>query len=138
MPHFKQEILEASNELTDLTSKPYKEAHERLLSTHRRAFADIFKKHGLNALIGPANGPSWCIDLINGDSFTGYGMYSPAAIAGYPSITVPMGMVEGLPIGLSFLGLKYSEPELLGIAYAYEQVSKHRVAPVFETEVADE
>ena len=138
MPHFKQEILEASNTLTDLTSKPYKAALERLLTTHRKAFADIFKQHNLNALVGPANGPSWCIDLINGDSFTGYGMYSSAAIAGYPSITVPMGMVEGLPIGLSFLGLKYSEPELLGIAYAYEQVSKHRVAPVFETEVAEQ
>ena len=137
MPHFKQEIFESSNTLTDLTSKPYKAALERLLSTHRKAFADIFRQHRLNALIGPANGPSWCIGLSNGDSFTGYGMYSPAAIAGYPSITVPMGMVEGLPVGLSFLGLKYSEPELLGIAYAYEQVSKHRVAPVFETEVAD-
>ncbi len=131
MPYFKQEILVGSQAMEDLNSNGYTQALKRLLTTTRRVFADVFKEHKLNAVCGPTNGPSWCIDLINGDSFTGYGMYSPAAIAGYPSITVPMGMVSGLPIGLSFLGLAYSEPELISIAFAYEQVSGNRVPPEF-------
>jgi amidase len=131
MPYFKQEILVGSQAMEDLNSNGYTQALKRLLTTTRRAFADVFKEHKLNAVCGPTNGPSWCIDLINGDSFTGYGIYSPAAIAGYPSITVPMGMVSGLPIGLSFLGLAYSEPELISIAFAYEQVSGNRVPPEF-------
>lgn len=131
MPYFKQEILVGSQAMDDLNSNGYTQALKRLLTTTRRVFADVFKEHKLNAVCGPTNGPSWCIDLINGDSFTGYGIYSPAAIAGYPSITVPMGMVSGLPIGLSFLGLAYSEPELISIAFAYEQVSGNRVPPEF-------
>ena len=131
MPYFKQEILVGSQAMEDLNSNGYTQALKRLLTTTRRVFADVFKEHKLNAVCGPTNGPSWCIDLINGDSFTGYGIYSPAAIAGYPSITVPMGMVSGLPIGLSFLGLAYSEPELISIAFAYEQVSGNRVPPEF-------
>ena len=131
MPYFKQEILVGSQAMEDLNSNGYTQALKRLLTTTRRVFADVFKEHKLNAVCGPTNGPSWCIDLINGDSFTGYGIYSPAAIAGYPSITVPMGMVSGLPIGLSFLGLAYSEPELISIAFAYEQVSGNRVSPEF-------
>ena len=136
MPYFKQEILVDSQAMEDLDSKGYKEALNRLLTTTKKAFADVFRKHNLNALCGPTNGPSWCIDLINGDSFTGYGMYSPAAIAGYPSISVPMGEVAGLPVGLAFLGLAYSEPELVGIAYAYEQVSKNRKPPGYAASVA--
>jgi amidase len=135
MPYFKQEILIDSDGLEDLNSKGYKDALDRLLTTTRKAFADVFSKHNLNALCGPTNGPSWCIDLINGDSFTGYGMYSPAAIAGYPSITVPMGAVASLPVGLSFLGMAYTEPELLGIAFAYEQVSKNRKPPEYVASV---
>lgn len=135
MPYFRQEILVDSQAMEDLNSKGYKDALNRLLSTTRKAFADAFEEHNLNAICGPTNGPSWCIDLINGDSFTGYGMYSPAAIAGYPSITVPMGMVAGLPVGLSFLGLAYSEPELVGIAFSYEQVSKNRKPPEYVASV---
>lgn len=136
MPYFKQEILIDSQTKEGLDSKEYKDTLERLLTTVKKAFADVFETHKLSAVCGPTNGPSWCIDLINGDSFTGYGMYSPAAIAGYPSITVPMGAVGGLPVGLSFLGPAYTEPDLIGIAYAYEQLSKNRIAPEFITSVA--
>ncbi len=129
MPYFKQEILEGSEALGGLDTKEYKEALKKLLSVTRGGIDKLMKEHQLSAICGPANGPSWCTDLINGDAFTGYGAYSPAAEAGYPSITVPMGMVHGLPIGISFFGSAYSEPELIRIAYGYEQVSKNRMAP---------
>jgi amidase len=97
----------------------------------RGAIDTIFSEHKLDTICGPANGPSWCIDLVNGDYSTGYGAYSPAAIAGYPSVTVPMGLVYELPIGLAFIGKAFGEGELLSIAFGYEQVSKNRVAPKF-------
>jgi len=131
MPYFKQEILESSESLGGLDTKEYKDALKKLLTVTRGAIDKLLKEHRLDAICGPASGPSWCIDLINGDAFTGYGAYSPAAEAGYPSITVPMGMVFELPIGLSFIGTAYSEPSLIKIAYAYEQASRNRVAPQF-------
>lgn len=131
MPYFKQEILESSQALGDLDSKEYKDALDKLLKTVRGAIDGLFNEHKLDAICGPANGPSWCIDMINGDYFTGYGTYSPAAIAGYPSITIPMGQVFELPIGFSFIGKPFGEGELIEVAYAYEQVSKNRVAPRF-------
>ncbi|MGV3539619.1 MAG: hypothetical protein ACO1OQ_07400 [Rufibacter sp.] len=88
-------------------------------------------EHKLDAITGPTYGPSWCIDLVNGDSGTGYGMSTPAAISGFPHITVPMGQVQGLPIGLSFIGKAYAEGEILKVAFAYEQATKYRKAPQF-------
>ena len=131
MPFFKQEILEASQALEGLDSKGYKESIDKLLRITRGAIDGLFKQHSLNAICGPSNGPSWCIDMINGDFFTGYGTYSPAAIAGYPSITLPMGTLLELPLGITFIGKAFEEPELLAIAYAYEQVSKNRMEPKF-------
>lgn len=131
MPYFKQEILESSEALGDLNSKEYQEAHTKNLTTARTLIQTVMQQNDLQAITGPTYGPSWCIDLVNGDAFTGYGLSSPAAIAGFPHISVPMGMVNGLPIGLSFFGVAYTEPELLKIAYAYEQASKNRVAPTF-------
>ena len=81
---------------------------------------------------------SWCIDLINGDYDTGFSFSTPAAMAGYPHITVPMGFVHELPIGLSFIGAAYTEANIISLAYAYEQVSKKRTAPSFiKTSIAD-
>jgi amidase len=130
MPYFKQEILESSEEKGDLQTKEYREALKKVLAT-RKVIDDVLKEAELDAIAGPTNGPSWCTDLINGNYFTGYGMYGPAAMAGYPSISVPMGLVEGLPVGLAFIAGAYQEPELLTIAYAYEQTSKKRVKPEF-------
>jgi amidase len=87
----------------------------------------------LDALCGPSYGPSWCTDLVNGDHFSGYGLSAPAAMSGYPHITVPMGMVHGLPIGFSFFSTAYQEGLLITLAYAYEQASKQRGAPKFES-----
>ena len=87
-----------------------------------------FAKHRLDALIGPSGGPAWLIDPINGDSYSG-GNTSLAAVAGYPHLTVPMGFVQHLPVGLSFIGLPYSEAKLLGLGYAFEQATKARRSP---------
>jgi amidase len=133
MPFFKQEILESADEKGGLDSKEYLEALDSIQSVSRKAIADTLKEHKLNCLCGPTNGPSWCTDLVNGDFFTGYGMYSPAAIAGYPHISVPMGLVEELPVGLTFLSGAYDEGGLIEIAYAYEQASRKRKPPVFRS-----
>jgi amidase len=131
MPFFKQEILTGSQEKGTLDSKDYKDAVARMQKTAREAIDGTLKEFNLDSIIGPTNGPSWCTDLVNGDSFTGYGMYSSAAVAGYPHITVPMGMVQGLPVGLTFIGGAYSEGQLLSLSYGYEQSSKKRKAPQF-------
>ena len=131
MPFFKQEILESSNKKEALTSPEYLAAKTKNLTTSRNLINRLMDEHKLDAISGPTYGPSWCTDLINGDHVTGYGLSTPAAISGYPHITVPLGQVQGLPVGMSFFGRAYTEPELLAIAYAYEQASKNRVAPRF-------
>lgn len=132
MPFFKQEILIAAEEKKGLEEKEYKDALAKIQSVSRKAIDDTLKENNLNTIIGPANGPTWCTDLVNGDSFTGYGMYSAGAMAGYPHITVPMGFVQGLPIGLTFIGREFGEGEIITIAYGYEQVSRKRKGPEFK------
>jgi amidase len=129
MPYFKQEILESSQKKGDLDQQEYREALAKNLRVARGTIESIMLEHRLDAISGPSYGPSWCTDVVNGDHFSGYGLSMPAAVAGFPHITVPLGMVHGLPIGFSFFGPAYSEPELIRIAYAYEQASKNRVAP---------
>ena len=90
----------------------------------------VMNEHQLDAIIAPTGGPAWKTDHTNGDAFH-VGSSSPAARAGYPNITVPMGFIEGLPVGISFFGRAWSEPILLEIAFAYEQGTKHRKAPYF-------
>ncbi len=87
------------------------------------------------ALVGPTMPPAWLIDAVNGDQSTGGGAGNLAAVAGYPHLTVPMGEVRGLPVGLSFIGPAWSEARLLGLGYAYEQASHERVEPSFRTSV---
>jgi amidase len=130
MPYFKQETLDSSQLLGGLDSKEYLAAVEKTTGI-RKFLDDLMKKENLNALCGPATGASWCVDFVNGDFFSGYGAYGPAAMAGYPSITVPMGSIKELPIGLSFISTAYDEPGLIAIGYAYEQVSKKRTKPSF-------
>lgn len=130
MPYFKQELFESSQAKGDLNSKEYQEALSKINGV-AEALDEIFEQNKLDALCGPSTGPAWCIDPVNGDFWTGYGSYGPAALAGFPSITMPMGMLNGLPAGISFIGPAYHEPQLISIAYAYEQVSKHRAKPSF-------
>lgn len=131
MPFFGQEVLLAAQEKGDLNSDEYKKALENILKSNGPEGIDrVLKKYKVDAIIAPTGGPSWPIDVINGDHFMG-GSSSPAARAGYPNITVPMGFVHKLPVGISFFAEAYSEAKLIGFAYAYEQVTKHRKAPKF-------
>ena len=130
MPYFKQETLERSEARGGIDSTEYTDALKKLL-TVRTIIDDLMRQNQLNAISACTSGPAGCIDLVNGDYRTGGSFAGPAAMAGYPHITVPMGMVLGLPIGLSFVGGAYTEPELLKMAYAYEQASKKRQAPGF-------
>jgi amidase len=129
MPYFEQEILEKAEEKGDLNTVEYKEALEKVLTLSREKGIDAtLAEDKLDAIIAPTGGPAWPIDLINGDHFGG-GSSSPAARAGYPNITVPAGYVFGLPVGMSIFSGAYKEPELIAMAYAFEQASKVRVAP---------
>jgi amidase len=87
--------------------------------------------HHLDALFAPAEDPAWRIDLVTGDPGGTASAYGPAAVAGYPSVTVPAGFVHGLPVGMLFFGRKWSEPGLIGMAYAFEQATHARRDPKF-------
>ena len=136
MPYFDQELFESSQAKGDLDAKEYKDALDKINSV-AAALSELLDKHKLDALCGPSTGAAWCTDLVNGDFWTGYGSYGPAALSGFPSITLPMGMLSGLPVGISFLAKAYQEPELIRIAYAYEQVSRNRVKPQFRPSVGN-
>lgn len=131
MPFFGQDILIASEKMESLETEHYKQTLRKVTETSRQAIDGILKEYTLDALCGPATGAAWCTDVINGDAFSGYGMGAGAAMAGYPSITVPLGDVFGLPVGLLFTSGAYSEGDLLAIAHAYESVTKKRSAPSF-------
>ena len=134
MPYFKQELLDSSEAKGDLSSKEYVDALAKSTSL-RKTLTDLMQAQNLDALCGPSTGTSWCIDPVNGDFWTGYGAYGPAAVAGFPSITVPMGFLDELPIGLAFFAGAYEEPKLISIGYAYEQISKNRREPKFKTRI---
>jgi amidase len=130
MPYFKQEILEFCEKKGGLDSKEYTDALSKSLGA-RKVIDDMMKQHRLDAIAGTSIGLPGCIDLVNGDYDTGFYFCPPAAMAGYPHITVPMGKVHELPVGISFIAGAYKEAELLTIAFAYEQSSKKREAPKF-------
>ena len=130
MPYFKQELLVDSEKKGGLDSKEYKEALAKSTSS-RQILDKIFKTDSLDAICGVTNGLAGCIDIINGDYGTGSSFSTPSAVSGYPHITVPMGFIHELPIGLSLAGLPYTEGSLISMAYAFEQATKARRAPKF-------
>ena len=134
MPFFKQETLILATGKKDLSDAAYKDALAKTLSS-RKIISDIMQQNDLDALCGVTNGLACCIDLINGDYDTGFSFSTPAAILGFPHITVPMGFVHDLPVGISFFSTAYTEPQLLSIAYAYEQLSKMRQPPNFKQDL---
>jgi len=131
MPYFKQETLESSQAKGDLTSKEYTEAVSKTQSS-RQAINTLMAANKLDAICGTSIGFAGCIDLINGDYDTGFYFCPPAAMAGYPHITVPMGTFHDLPVGLSFIAGAYQEGPLLTMAYGYEQATRKRVRPAFK------
>jgi len=131
MPYFKQETLESSEKKKGRDSKEYKEAFNKSHLQSRRIIDDVMKKNNLDAICGLTMGPACSIDTIYGDRWGDVFLTTPAAITGYPHISVPCGFVYALPVGLSFFGPAYSEPVLLSIAYSFEQASKSRQVPAF-------
>ncbi|TFW30916.1 amidase [Massilia horti] len=131
MPYFGQEHLIASQAKAGLDAREYKDALANNLRYAREEGIDqIMKEHQLDALVAPTGGPAWLTDYINGDHYGG-SFSTPAAVAGYPHITVPAGYTRGLPVGLSFVGGAWSEATLIAMAYAYEQATRHRRPPAF-------
>jgi amidase len=129
--YFNQKILEMADKKGDLSSPDYKKALEKMLKATRENGIDkMMNSNNLDALIAPTGSPAWKTDLVLGDHYVG-GSSSLAAISGYPAITVPMGFIENLPVGITFFGRAWSEPVLLEIAYSYEQLTKHRKAPKY-------
>jgi amidase len=135
LQHFGQEHLVAAQKKAGLEDKAYREA---LANNHKfsreEGIDKIMREQKLDALVAPTGGTAWLTDYINGDHYGG-SFSSPAAVAGYPHVTVPAGYVHGLPVGISFVGGAWSEPALIAMAYAYEQASQRRRAPAFPATV---
>ena len=115
-----------------MKSKKYAES---LLSLNKLAKEEgidrVMNNLNLDAIISPTGSPAWSTDLLNGDNYY-IGSSSPAAMAGYPNISIPMGNIHGLPVGISFFGKAWSEPTLIQIAFDFEQKSKARIIPEFK------
>jgi len=131
MRYFGQELFLRAQATGGLETPQYRDA---LATCRRVARAEgidrALREHRLDALVAPSNTPAWLTDFIRGDN-SGEDFSSPAAVAGYPHITVPAGRVQGLPVGISFVGGAWSEATLIRLAYAYEQASRQRQAPTF-------
>jgi amidase len=134
MPYFGQELFEMSESKGPLTDEAYRNALEKSRTRAREGIDGTLEKHRLDAIVAPTGSPAWPTDLVNGDHFTGSSS-TPAAAAGYPAVTVPMGAVLDLPVGITFIGPAWSDGRLLALAYAYEQATKHRKAPRFRATV---
>jgi amidase len=131
MPYFGQELLMQADAKGPLTSRPYRKALETCRTRARTKGIDAaMTRDRLDAIVAPTGSPAWITDLVNGDHFLGASS-TPAAVAGYPSITVPAGFASGLPVGVSFIGRAWSEATLIKLAFAYEQATRLRKPPQF-------
>ncbi len=131
MPYFGQEIFLQAQEKGPLTEAAYLQALEKSRRLSREEGIDAtIAKYRLDAIVAPTGGPAWCIDLVNGDHCGG-GCSTPAAVSGYPHITVPAGFVHGLPVGISFFAGAWQEPTLVKLAHAFEQGTQARRQPRF-------
>ena len=131
MEFYNQAYLEMAQAKGDLDSPEYKKALAAMIKQSREEGIDkIMDKHNLDAIVAPTGSPAWKTDWTNGDSYH-IGSSSPSAQAGYPIISLPMGVIEDLPVGVSFFGRAWSEGVLIEIAYAFEQKTKQRIVPKF-------
>jgi amidase len=131
LPYFQQEIMHECQELGPLSEDGYQEALAEAMRLSRDEGIDaVMNEHRLDAIVAPTGSPAWTTDLINGDRYL-MGSSSPAAISGFPNISVPMGFFMELPVNISMWGRAWTEPDLLRIAYAYEQLTQHRRPPRF-------
>jgi len=131
MPFFGQELFLKAQEKGPLTTPTYREALGKCGRLSRQEGLDaVLDSHRLDAIVAPTGAPAWVIDPVSGDHYVG-GNSTPAAVSGYPSVTVPMGLVFGLPVGISFIGRAWSESVLVRLAFAFEQATQHRRPPRF-------
>ncbi|SEF66744.1 amidase [Halpernia humi] len=131
MPTFKQELLVQSEEKKGLDDPAYKKALEKSHQGAKQIIDNVMQKNKLDAITGLTIGPACSIDIIYGDKWGEVSLTAPAAMSGYPHISLPCGKVYDLPVGLSFFSGAYREAEIIEMAYAYEQASKHRIKPEF-------
>jgi amidase len=135
---FGQETFERAEKTKGLADPSYKKARQLSLTAAGPNGIDrLLKANNVVALVGPTMPPAWKIDAVNGDQISGGGAGSLAAVAGYPHLTVPMGLVKGLPVGLSFIGPKWSEALLLSLGFAYEQARGPFPTPKFYRSIED-
>jgi amidase len=135
MPYFGQELFELAQQKGPLSDQEYLDARAECLRLARDEGIDaVMRQHNLDALCMPTAEPAWKIDLVDGDHSMG-GASQPAALAGYPAISVPAGHTFGLPIGVAFMGQAFSEAKLIGYAFAFEQATKARCAPTYPEQV---
>jgi amidase len=138
MALFDQETFEQAEATKGLSDPEYRKARETSLRLAGKDGIDrLLKEHDVVALVGPTMPPAWLIDAVNGDQIAGGGGGGLAAVAGYPHLTVPMGTVKGLPVGLSFIGPKWSDAMILSLGFAYEQASQKRVEPRFLSSIEE-
>jgi amidase len=136
MPYFEQELFEKAQKKGPLTEKSYLEARARCVKLSRVEGIDaVISRYKVDAIVAPTSGPAPLNDFVLGDP-NWSGCTSPAAVAGYPHITVPAGFVRGLPVGISFFGTAWSEPALLRLAHGFEQAAKARRPPNFAASIA--
>lgn len=136
LPYFGQDLLIASQAKGPLTEADYLSALAEIRRLSRSEGIDaLMETHRLDAIFMLTGAPAWKIDLVNGDPGGGGSSSGPAALAGYPAITVPAGMVSGLPIGVTFTGRAFSEPRLIALAHAYEQATHARIRPAYPASV---
>jgi amidase len=134
---FGQELFEQAQATQGTADPAYRTAQGRAARTAAQMIDGLMANNRVDALVAPTLGPAWTTDIVNGDHFVGGSASSLPAISGYPHVTVPMGLVGGLPVGLSFLGERWSEAKLLSFAYAYEQRANARVAPTYVRSIED-
>ena len=130
LQYFGQETFLAAQARGPLTDPAYVEARRKATSVARQAIDSTLRKHDLDAVVAPTNSPAWRTDLENGDDFL-LGSSSPSAISGYPNLTVPAGYSDHLPVGVSFIGARWSEPKLISLAYAWERATQVRRKPAY-------
>ena len=129
MPFFAQELFDMAAKSKGVGEPSYKDQRAKSLAGAKGAIDKMLADAGATILVQPTYGPAWLSDPVYGDQYNGPSSSELPAISGYPNLTVPMGLVRGLPVGISFIGPAYSEQALLNAGYAYEQASKARVAP---------
>ncbi len=139
MALFGQDLFERAQATGGVDDPAYRAAQARAARNAARILDGLLRDNNVDALIAPTLGPAWTTDIVNGDHFIAAQMPASSlpAISGYPHVTVPMGLVDGLPVGLSFAGAAWSDATLLSFAFAYESRANARVPPTYARSVED-